>query len=120
MTRRGFLGTLGAALVGSCVATKIPTAWLPAPVQRWAACEYLLRHYREWTDTHDQQLGGMIVGCDLWEAYAEQLSMPWRFTSTRDPGSLLFKCHPLIARGSGWNVRMLDDAEWERVRLSLS
>lgn len=39
MTRRGFLGVLATGLVGACVVTKIPTAWIPEPVVRYAGLE---------------------------------------------------------------------------------
>ncbi len=33
MNRRGFLGLLCSGVVGACVVAKIPTAWIPAPIQ---------------------------------------------------------------------------------------
>ena len=117
-SRRGFLGAISAAVVGACVATTIPTAWLPLPVQRWAACEYLQRHLLEWYSIYGLTIlpGGLLVGRELFEAYEEECltNMPQLlFTMSRYPGSLVFKGCPILPYTfRGWHVQILSRAEW--------
>ena len=45
MNRRSFLTRLSTSLVGAAIVAKVPLTWLPAPVRRYAALEYVHRAY---------------------------------------------------------------------------
>lgn len=118
LSRRGFLGLLATATVGACVAAKVPTGWLPEPIQRLAACEYLRKHYNAWANGRREMPGGLLAGRELFEAFEGEIAANMRFTTLdmadRGIPSLLFKGCSLVADGRGWNVRVLSQAEWAK------
>jgi hypothetical protein len=71
VNRRAFLTRASVAVVGACVATKIPTAWLPAPVKRYAATEFLTRAYNAATKGRGWRWcpSDIYVGDDLFYAF---------------------------------------------------
>lgn len=83
LNRRAFLGRAAAVIVGLTVASKVPTAWLPSPVQRYAAIEYLRRAY------YDAIRGKRLeefpreirVASWLYDAYESELVPLQRFSS---------------------------------------
>ena len=113
MNRRGFLGALATGLVGACVATKIPTAILPAPVRTRAACEFLRKAYNDYSGgqvgRHPRE---MFVGRELFEAFEGELIANERFvTFDTDAGyqdpALRFKGAKVRPEGRGWTVRIV-------------
>jgi hypothetical protein len=96
-TRRGFLGFLATSAVGACVAVKVPTAWLPEPVRRRAATEFLVREFNEFVRLYgfDRRPTELRAGRALFEAYEGEVVCLFRFTPAmpdvpREP-SLCFK-----------------------------
>lgn len=116
LTRRGFIGLLSTGLVGACVVTKVPTGWIPEPIRKRVACDYLRREFNAWVGAHKDFPGGLIAGRELYEAFEGELIRNERFTlaSARGDGepSLVFKGRRLKARGRGWTVRVLSRHEW--------
>jgi hypothetical protein len=130
MNRRGFLGALATGLVGACVATKVPTGWLPEPVRRTAAREYMRKAYNEYARgvvmNHPR---AMLVGRELYEAYEGELVAMERFVwvdrEAESAGlpTLAFKgahvlAHPLTGL-RGWEVLLLSQGEWQRAKADL-
>ena len=132
ISRRGFFGALATAAVGACLATKIPTSFLPQPVRYRAACEYLLKKYH----AHTKGLGvsaekwpkAILVGRELYEAYESELVPMERFgaysaADTPYAETLAFKsamvvAHPLTGL-RGWDVMILSKAQWAKARARL-
>jgi hypothetical protein len=108
MTRRWFLGVLSTGLVGACVVAKVPTAWLPTPIQRSAAIEYLRTAWFAFYDVHRRMPQTMEVGRELFEAYADDLMHNVRtcFGSIEPSGeiALRFKSARVLERGRGWSI----------------
>jgi hypothetical protein len=50
MNRRAFLTRVSTGLVGAAVIANVPVTWLPAPVRRYAALEYLRNAYNYYVD----------------------------------------------------------------------
>lgn len=126
ISRRGFFGALATAAVGACVATKIPTAFLPQPVRSRAAVEYLLKHYR--AHTEGAGLSGewpraMLVGRELYEAYESEVVALEGGRYQQDDAfgpSLVFKgaivlAHPLTGLRR-WDVMILNREQWTKAR----
>jgi len=124
-TRRGFLGLLATGAVGACVTLKIPTRYLPQPVQRMAACEFLRQHYNEFVQMHGWPPERIYAGAALYRAYETELPDLHRFTvvhsrTAADPlrMCLLFKATPVYRSGalpSLWSVQMCGgEADWQR------
>ena len=125
-TRRGFLGLLATGAVGACVAAKIPTSLLPAPVRARAACEFLREHY------HAYCRGGagrhpwaFLVGRELFEAYESELVAIEAFMEAAAPQieTLRFKGAAVASHSltglTGWDVMILTRDEWDRARARL-
>lgn len=117
LTRRGFLGLLATGAVGACVATKLPTGWLPEPVRRRAACEFLRREHNAWVAAHRGEglvfPQRMTAGRELFEAYEGELLANELFTAYdtdwRTNPSLRFKGTNLYSVGEGWRVECHGD-----------
>lgn len=115
MTRRDWLQRVSLGLVGACVATRIPTTWLPAPVQSYAACEFLRREVNAWGGRHglNQRPRVLVVSPALNDAFEREFAPNMRFTLGNGPytGCLLFKGIPVQRstrdEGSGWHVTIL-------------
>ncbi len=80
LSRRGFLGLLATGAVGACVASKIPTAWLPEPVRRYAACEFMRTEFNAFCGGRmDDMPERLRAGTALYEAYESELVVNLRF-----------------------------------------
>lgn len=127
ITRRAFFTRLCTGLVGAAVATKVPVTWLPAPVRKTAALEYLRRevnlHYStlqiakvahpEWPHLRP---AGIVVSRWLYEQAEGEMLWNERFSM---PGAPL---HPIYFKGLLMDYRAGNDArvdilntdEWAR------
>lgn len=107
-TRRGFLTGLATGAVGACVAVRVPTGWLPAPVRREAARDYLRRAYNEFTHGKAGAFPRrMTAGRELYDAYASELLAVERSTVipvNPEVPHLKFKGARLYREGEGWRV----------------
>lgn len=73
INRRGFLGVLATGLVGTCVAAKIPTAWVPAPLRRHAAITFLRTQFNAWCAQHHRVPDELWLGPQLYAAYRTEV-----------------------------------------------
>ena len=119
--RRGFFGVVASALVGACIATKIPTGIIPPPIRKHAAIDYLAREYNRFTKG---KLGNApaaaLVGRKLFEAFDDEISAI-AFNGDGDLiDSLKFKSATLLHyEGAGlnpWDVWFLRDDQWKIVK----
>lgn len=111
MNRRGFLSLLATGAVGACVAAKVPTGWLPEPVQRYAACEFLRKAYNDFSrGRFGQRPREMFAGRELYEAFEGEIIANQRYVLTPykicKGESLMFKGLRLRPEGRGWTVRI--------------
>jgi hypothetical protein len=128
VNRRAFLTRASVAVVGACAATKIPTAWLPAPVRRYAALEFLTRVYNDAAKGrgHIHAPKDLYVGSDLFQAIESELMVIERHVDKpliAIPPALKFK-GATVWRSStpGWYVmvplpdggELRREAEWRR------
>lgn len=115
MNRREWLQRVCAGVVGAAVVTHVPTAWFPANVRTYAACEFLRREWLRFVDARRAQganqwealPGRMTAGRELFEAYESEVIVNWRFTSSDaapNTRTLMFKGTRLIEHGTGWRV----------------
>ncbi len=99
MTRRGFLGWLATGAVSACVLAKIPTAWVPEPVRRYAAVEFMRTAYNDWSGLYGEAPDCLRAGTALFEAYESEIVVNLRFTTSSEAfssrRSLMFKATPL-------------------------
>jgi len=97
-TRRGFLGLLATSAVGACVAVKVPTGWLPEPVRRLAASEFLRKQFNGFSEGTFNFPTELRAGRALFEAYESEVVCLCRYTpspmmaSVPCEPSLMFKC----------------------------
>ena len=127
--RRGFFGALATAAVGACIATKIPTAFLPQPIRYRAACEYLSQRYHAYTKGLSFAAGNwpraMLVGRELYEAFESELVAIEAFTDAATPQieTLRFRGAVVVSHSltglTGWDVMILTRDEWDRARARL-
>ena len=112
-TRRRLLASLATAVVGGCVAARVPTTWLPSSVTRRVATEYLHWHVQQWYNAHGLKHGhgGLVVGAALYEAYEQEAIINRRFFDGH-AYTMWFKGRPIVAEGPGWDVRVLSVSEW--------
>lgn len=119
MNRRQFFTRVSTAAVGVCVASKIPTTWLPAPIRHAAATEYLRA---AWLEASNGQSGWMpremYAGRELYDAFNSELIELGRyniFIGFGYNGGLKFKTATVLSEGeSGWYVRIPSKQEWEQ------
>jgi len=114
MNRRAFLGRVGVGLVGACLATKVSSAWLPAPVKSWAACEFLRREVNNWFARYgiDHPPKVIVADAALYDAFRSELTANQRFTAgprfRENEGCLVFKGIPVrrsaMASDTGWRA----------------
>lgn len=108
LSRRGFLGLLATGAVGACVAAQVLTGWLPEPVRRRAACEYLREEWLTFARVHRRGPQQMTAGRELFEAYEGERLANERLTlygaDWRTNPSLTFKGARLYSVGRGWRV----------------
>jgi hypothetical protein len=103
MNRRSFLTRLSTGLVGACVATHLPTAYLPAKVRTTAALDYLRRTYNDFCKGsgvgHYPKM--IYAGRALYDAAKSELIEVQRryqggyYVNARYPESLMFKAATL-------------------------
>src|SRR5690349_17452462 len=87
LSRRGFVSVFSAGIVGACVASKIPTAWIPTRVKTYAACEFLRREYWAFCDSEvkrgipalEAHPKRAFIGLKLHDAYVSELTAVMRF-----------------------------------------
>lgn len=107
MTRRGFFGLLATGAVGACVAAKVPIGWLPEPVRRTAALDFLRSEYYKFAKGDGVTFPRrMTAGRELYEAAEGEFLAYERFIVypvTAVP-SILFKGARLECVGEGWRV----------------
>jgi hypothetical protein len=78
MNRRDFLSRVSTGLVGAAVLTKVPVKWLPAPVQRFAALEYLRTAFNNDCERRQKErLAYPNVPCDTYPRGV--VVSPWLF-----------------------------------------
>lgn len=73
LSRRGFLGLLSTGVVGTCVVAKLPTSWIPAPIRRYAALEFMRQQFNAWMQqqatNRDELPDEIVLGTDLYDAF---------------------------------------------------
>lgn len=116
-TRRGFLGLLATGTVTACLATKIPTAWLPEAIQTRAACEFLRQKVNDWLGKYGWDYPPKVIVADgaLFDAYDSELVANERFVLARmepRPGErmLTFKGIPVRRSAiatNGWHATLV-------------
>ena len=110
ISRRTFLTALSTAAVSACVATQIPTGWLPVASRRLAACEVLRRVFHDYSmHSLNRVPARMYAGRELFEAYESELMKNQRFAWCDAPDEqgrvpLMFKGIRLYERGRGWTA----------------
>ncbi len=80
MNRRSFLSILATGLVGTCVAAKVPTGWIPAPIRRYAACEFMRVHFNQFCQVYHRPPDTLYLGTKLFEAFESELLLAMRWT----------------------------------------
>lgn len=135
MNRRQFLTRVSTGLVGAAVATRVPVKWLPAPVQRFAALEYMRLHVNNrlheditWNIAHRnhprREVGGIIVSPWLYAHVEDEMIACCRLSDSplymmpRVPmPHVLFKGFPVISNpqvADPREVHLLTVDEWAR------
>lgn len=138
MNRRSFLTRVSTGLVGAAVVTKIPVTWLPTPVRRYAALEYLRNAYNYYVglvlELRDREPGrpadmpaAMVVQAWLYEQVEDEMLANKRFRELPEflyvrndvpVPHILFKGIPLtyddVFIPLPRDVRILDPDEWLR------
>ncbi len=99
LTRRGFLGFLATSAVSACVVVKLPTAWVPEPVRRYAACDFMRATVNDWCGLYGHAPDRLRTGVALYEAYESELTANMRFVrgdeATPPRRCLTFKAMPV-------------------------
>jgi len=109
LSRRTFLTRVAGGVVGACVVAQIPTSVLPITVRKYAALDYLRRHYNLYTQGLGKPPNMGFCGRELFDAYESELLPISRWTDNRTaevgPTRLAFKSAMLQPAGPGWFVQ---------------
>lgn len=122
MNRRGFLAALATGVVGACVASHLPTAWLPQPVRRRAALDFLTVEFNRYMRGRGSiAFPTIVVGPALYGAIDSELESNQRYTSSDSPRAIAFKACKLYRSSyvAPWSAYFLSGTEWAAQRSHL-
>lgn len=115
MNRRTFLTRVCGGIVGAAVVASLPLKYLPEPIRRRGAIDFLWARWHEWTQgkpfgtwPHEA-----IVGSDLFDVYEREIIALFRLggdlsVAANGGRALMFKSAKLYRSvASGWFVTYL-------------